>query len=196
MDSSRFDCERYLYIGPGWDRDVVDGLDLREAEVLEDADFLLCVGLFDDTDPLERYDPLFAAAAARELPFVCVNPDLVVHRQSGATSPCAGLLAKHYEEAHGGRVIAHGKPDPAIFHAAVAALDGAPGARTVVIGDSLTTDIKGASDAALRSVFVTRGIYAAELGIAPGDAPHPARLAALCAEHGIWPDAALATLRW
>ena len=39
------------------------------------------------------YDPLFGRARARGLPMVCVNPDLVVHRQSGVTSPCAGLLA-------------------------------------------------------------------------------------------------------
>ena len=43
---------------------------------------------------------------------------------------------------------------------------------------------------------MTRGIFAAELGIAPGEAPDPARLAALCARHGYVPTAAIATFQW
>ena len=111
----------YLYIGPTWDMDLVDGLDYRAVEAAGQADFLLTVGLFDEADPLARYDPLFAAARARGAPMICVNPDLVVHRQSGVTSPCAGLLAQRYLE-QGGRVIYHGKPDPAIFHRTARAL--------------------------------------------------------------------------
>ena len=84
----------YFYIGPAWDADLVAGLDYHEAGAVEQADFLLAVGLFDEADPLESYDPLFGRARARGLPMVCVNPDLVVHRQSGVTSPCAGLLAR------------------------------------------------------------------------------------------------------
>ncbi|HSA81945.1 MAG TPA: TIGR01459 family HAD-type hydrolase, partial [Geminicoccaceae bacterium] len=101
----------FFYIGPGWDADLVAGLDYRAVSTVEEADFLLAVGLFDEADPLEAYDPLFAGARARELIMICVNPDLVVHRQSGVTSPCAGLLAQCYA-AQGGRVIYHGKPDP------------------------------------------------------------------------------------
>ena len=103
---------RYFYLGPQWDTDLVDGLDYLRVDAVEEADFLLTVGLFDEADPLSAYDPLFAEARERDLVMVCVNPDLVVHRQSGVTSPCAGLLAQHYE-GQGGRVIYHGKPDPA-----------------------------------------------------------------------------------
>ena len=53
----------YLYIGPAWDADLVAGLDYRAAATVEEADFLLAVGLFDEADPLEAYDPLFAARA-------------------------------------------------------------------------------------------------------------------------------------
>jgi ribonucleotide monophosphatase NagD (HAD superfamily) len=126
---------------------------------------------------------------------ICANPDLIVHRQSGVTSPCAGLLAERYA-AQGGRVIYHGKPDPAIFRRAARALGQADDGRILVVGDSLTTDIKGAAAAGYDSLFVTRGIFAEELGIAPGDDPDPARLAAVCARHGQTPTAAIATLRW
>jgi HAD superfamily hydrolase (TIGR01459 family) len=186
----------YLFVGPGWDTGLVDGLDYRRVETVAEADFLLVVGLFDEADPIERYRALFTAAAARDLAMVCVNPDLVIHRQSGVAAPCAGWLAQHYSEAHGGRVIYHGKPDPAIFRRAAQALGQAAGARVLVVGDSLVTDIKGAAAAGYDSLLVTRGIHAEELGIAPGDEPDPARLADLCARHGHRPTAAIATLRW
>jgi HAD superfamily hydrolase (TIGR01459 family) len=185
----------YFYIGPPWDADLVAGLDYREASAIDQADFLLAVGLFDEADPLESYDPLFERACARSLPMVCVNPDLVVHRQSGVTSPCAGLLAQRYA-ARGGPVIYHGKPDPAIFRRAARALGQAEDGRILVVGDSLATDVKGAAAAGYDSLFVTRGIFAEELGIRPGAEPDPARLAELCARHRQTPTAAIATLRW
>jgi HAD superfamily hydrolase (TIGR01459 family) len=185
----------YFYIGPAWDADLVAGLDYDAASAVEAADFLLAVGLFDEADPLDSYDPLFARALARELVMICVNPDLVVHRQSGVTSPCAGLLAQRYA-AQGGRVIYHGKPDPAIFRRAVRTLGQEEGGRILVVGDSLATDVRGATAAGYDSLFVTRGILAEELGIRPGDEPNPRCLAEVCARHGQIPTAAIATLRW
>ena len=187
---------RYLYIGPDWDRDLVRDLDYVATDRPEETDFLICVGFIDERDPLARYDPILAPAAARAAPMLCVNPDLVVHRQGGETSPCAGLIAQHYREQHGGRVIYHGKPDPAIFRRAAADLGAGDRDRVLVVGDSLTTDIKGANAAGFESVFVTRGIFAAELGIEPGAEPDPQALAELCARHGEQPTYALATLRW
>ena len=186
----------YLFIGPGWDSGLVEGLEYRRVEEVADADFVLAVGLYDEADPIERYDAPFAAAAARGLVMVCVNPDLVIHRQGGVSAPCAGWLAQHYREAHGGRVLYHGKPDPAIFRRAAEALGQGDDARILVVGDSLATDVKGARAAGYDSLFVTRGIHADELGLAPGAEPDPERVAEVCARHGQWPTAAIATLRW
>jgi HAD superfamily hydrolase (TIGR01459 family) len=186
----------YLYLGPHWDTDLAEGLDYLRVDAVEQADFLLAVGLFDEADPLSAYDGLFAGARKKDLVMVCVNPDLVVHRQSGVTSPCAGLLAQHYE-GQGGRVIYHGKPDPAVFHRCAEALGAnRADARVLVVGDSLTTDIKGAVAAGFDSLWVTRGIYAAELGITPGDEPEPEKLLDVCERHGHWPTAAIAAFRW
>jgi HAD superfamily hydrolase (TIGR01459 family) len=185
----------YFYIGPEWDADLVAGLDYRRTDAIQEADFMLTVGLFDEADPLESYDPLFAAARARDLMMLCVNPDLVVHRQSGVTSPCAGLLAERYRK-QGGRVLYHGKPDPAVFHRTARALGQVEDGRLLVVGDSLSTDIKGAAAAGYDSLLVARGIHAGELGIRPGEEPDPERLARLCARHGQSPTAAIATLRW
>jgi HAD superfamily hydrolase (TIGR01459 family) len=186
----------YFFLGPGWDTGLVAGLDYHRVDTVAEADFLLTVGLFDEADPLERYDPLFAEARARDLVMLCVNPDLVIHRQSGVTSPCAGMLARRYAERLGGRVIYHGKPDPAVFHRAARALGQPVDGRLLVVGDSLSTDIAGATAAGYDSLWVTRGIHAEELGITPGDEPDPARIAQVCARHGHWPTMAIATLRW
>jgi HAD superfamily hydrolase (TIGR01459 family) len=186
----------YLFIGPGWDSGLMEGLDYRRVDEVNEADFLLAIGLFDEADPIERYDPLFAAAAARQLTMVCVNPDLVIHRQGGVAAPCAGWLAQHYRQVYGARVLYHGKPDPVIFRRAAKALGQNDDARILVVGDSLATDIRGAIAAGYDSLFVTRGIHADELGIAPGAEPDPKRLAEVCARHGQRPTMAIAALRW
>jgi HAD superfamily hydrolase (TIGR01459 family) len=186
----------YLFVGPGWDTGLAEGLNYGQVDRVSEADFLLVVGLFDEADPITRYEALFAAARARDLVMMCVNPDLVIHRQGGITAPCAGWLAQRYQEMYGGRVIYHGKPDPSIFHRAARAPGQTGDARILVIGDSLATDIKGAAAAGYDSLLVTRGIHAEELGIAPADEPDPHRLAEVCARHGEWPTAAIATLRW
>jgi ribonucleotide monophosphatase NagD (HAD superfamily) len=66
----------------------------------------------------------------------------------------------------------------------------------LVVGDSLTTDIKGAVAAGYDSLWVARGIYAAELGIAPGGEPDPDKIQEVCGRHGHWPSAAIASFRW
>ncbi|HEX5079109.1 MAG TPA: TIGR01459 family HAD-type hydrolase [Geminicoccaceae bacterium] len=186
----------YFYVGPHWDTDLADGLDYVRVDSVGQADFLLTVGLFDEADPLTAYDPLFAEARERGLVMLCANPDLVIHRQSGVTAPCAGLLAQRYE-GEGGRVIYHGKPEPAVFHRCAGELGAnRADARVLVVGDSLTTDIKGAVAAGYDSLWVTRGIYATELGIAPGDEPDPAKVLEVCERHGHWPTAAIAAFRW
>ena len=186
---------RYFYIGPSQDDDLLEGLDYRMAPDVADADFLLAVGFFDESRPVSDYEPLFARALPRGLPLICVNPDLVVQRQDDTTTPCAGLLAQRYGEG-GGRVIYHGKPDPGVFFRCVRALGLGEDARVLVIGDSLTTDLPGARAAGFDCLWCTRGIHHRQLGIEPGAEPEPARVAALCAEHGERPRAAIATLRW
>ncbi len=73
---------------------------------------------------------------------VCANPDLIVmHR--GKPALCAGALAEHYE-AIGGMVRWHGKPHPSVYESCLPLLGIADKSRSLVIGDSLRTDIAGA----------------------------------------------------
>jgi len=61
------------------------------------------------------------------------------------------------------------KPDPAIFHQALAAL-GAPPERAVHIGDSLEHDVAGAQAAGVRSIWLNRGAASPDLPHPPPDA--------------------------
>ena len=136
------------------------------------------------------YEPLLAAGAARGLPMVCANPDLVVHI-GDRLSLCAGSLAVRYVEL-GGDVAWHGKPDGAVFARALEALGNPDPARALLSGDGLRTDIAGGNASGIDTLFLSRGIHEEEVG-AP---PDPARLEARSTELGVRPTWATEALRW
>ncbi|SDG22174.1 HAD-hyrolase-like [Limimonas halophila] len=69
-------------------------------------------------------------------------------------------------------------------------------ASVMAVGDSLPTDIAGATAAGITGVLVTGGIHAGDLGVRMGEAPAPEALARLCDAKGIWPSAAIPAFRW
>ena len=183
---------RYRLLGPPGSDDVLDGLGYTAADIAT-ADFLLGIGLDDASNTVEDHEPVLQAAADRDLPMICVNPDLLVIRL-GVQEPCAGALAARYEEL-GGRVRYFGKPYPDVYDLALAKLD-LPRARVVAIGDGLATDIAGADAAGLDSVLVTGGLLADALDLAPGAAPDAGALDDACRAARVRPRAALATFIW
>jgi HAD superfamily hydrolase (TIGR01459 family) len=163
---------------------------------VDEATYILCTGLFDDeTETPADYAERLAALAARDLPFICANPDLVVHR-GGDEIYCAGALAEAYE-ALGGRAIYAGKPHAPIYDAALAAAGAARGAplqrsRVLAIGDAMRTDIAGAAAQGLDALFVTSGIHREALhGAAAGADP----LQGLFTRENLRPIAAIDALR-
>jgi len=77
-------------------------------------------------------------------------------------------LHRHFEYALSSSRFGRPKPDPAIFHAACAAMGVAP-ADAVYVGDDLRLDVQGAQQAGLRAVWMNRNGSVAHLeaGIAP-----------------------------
>ncbi len=185
---------RCLHIGPPRDNDVHQGLGLTLTDRPEDADFVLNTGVDTVENTVADFAGVLAAAAARDLPMICANPDLIV-MFGGSRMICAGLLAQHYE-ALGGRVAYHGKPYAPVYRSCRALLDGIDARRLLVIGDSLRTDIAGAKAAGLDAVLVTGGIHAEELGVGQDGRPDPRRLAAVIAESKYRPDMVMPGLRW
>jgi HAD superfamily hydrolase (TIGR01459 family) len=181
-----------LHIGPERDRGLFAGLDAKIVTA-EEAQAIVCSGLYDDTrETPAHYAALFERLAARRLPMICANPDLVVERGDTLVY-CAGALAAVYAE-KGGEVIYAGKPHLPIYARTFAAIDRLKGSpvrkeRILAIGDGVDTDLLGAYRAGLRSVFIASAVHL------PGGLSEPA-LAELFASRPFRPVAALPALVW
>jgi HAD superfamily hydrolase (TIGR01459 family) len=182
------------HIGPPRDDNMLADIGLSRVDDMARAEFILNTGPWGWNETVETYEPALQAGRARDLPMVCVNPDLVVVH-GGRRAICAGALAQRYE-ALGGRVRWHGKPFPAIYETCFGLLGIADRRRILAIGDSLRTDIAGADAVGIDSVLVTGGIHGEELGIAAGTLPDAARLEAAIAASGSHPRYAVAHLVW
>jgi len=151
-----------LHIGPERDKGLFDGLASRLATP-DAAEAIVCSGLWDDTrETPANYGTLFDALAARRVPMLCANPDLVVERGDKLVY-CAGALAALYAE-KGGEVIYAGKPHPPIYAHTFATLERLAGSalareRILAIGDGVDTDLLGAHRAGLRSVFIASAVH-------------------------------------
>ncbi|KRE02250.1 hypothetical protein ASE63_07765 [Bosea sp. Root381] len=154
---------KVFHIGWQSDRTVFDGADV-ELVGEEEADLVVATELFDyRTETPEQYRPLLERFAARGVPFVCGNPDLVVHVGHDLL-PCAGSLAMIYEEL-GGSVAWAGKPYRPAYDLALEAARTARGghpvdpAKVLVIGDAVRTDLAGARLMGFDSLFIAGGIH-------------------------------------
>jgi HAD superfamily hydrolase (TIGR01459 family) len=168
-------------IGPQ-DRDqaLFKALNAQSVE-LDDAEAIICTGLNDDRNELpENYRPLLQRALNNHLPFVCANPDLIVD-VGGTILYCAGAIADIYQHM-GGAVFWAGKPHLSAYetahHKAEALRDtNVPRRKTLVIGDAIRTDLKGAENFGCDALFVASGIHKHEA--MDGDRLSPTKLATL-----------------
>ncbi len=186
-----------FHIGPERDLPIFDGLEL-DFVPLEQADYVVCTGLRnDEVETPESYRAELGELRRRKMFMLCGNPDLVVERGEKLVY-CAGAMADLYKSL-GGEVLYAGKPHRPIYDLAltrVAALRGAapPLDRVLAIGDSIRTDLKGATDVGLDCLFVTAGIHAEELG--DRHDPNLSALNRIFDDAGIAPKAVTRGLRW
>jgi HAD superfamily hydrolase (TIGR01459 family) len=183
---------RCVHIGSERDLEIREGLDLVFVDVPAEADFILNTGPAEWEDTLETYMPVLAEALSRGLPMVCANPDLVVVH-NGKPALCAGALAEEYQRL-GGRVRWHGKPYPSVYESCLGLLGIGEKRRILAIGDSLRTDIAGATGAGIDSLFIAGGIHADELS--NDGVLDPERIAAALNKDGLRPVAAAACIVW
>ena len=157
--------KKMFWIGPERDSSIHRGLDAVMAP-LEQADYIICTGLFDDeTESAEDYRAMMLQAREHKLPLICANPDIVVERGDRLIY-CAGAIAELYREL-GGEVIFYGKPHRPIYERAMALAAerrGQPTSldRVLAIGDSVRTDLTGALGFGIDCLFLTRGIHSEE----------------------------------
>jgi HAD superfamily hydrolase (TIGR01459 family) len=185
---------KVFWLGPERDSSIYRGLDLTLGP-LEQADYIVCTGLFDDeTETAEDYRSMMLQARERQLTLICANPDIVVERGDRLIY-CAGAIAELYREL-GGKVIFYGKPHRPIYDRAMELASERSGRtipleRVLAIGDSVRTDLAGAHGFGIDCLFVTRGIHAEEF--AGVDQLDPASVKEL---FGHPPRALIRELKW
>jgi HAD superfamily hydrolase (TIGR01459 family) len=151
-----------FHLGPERDKLIFTGLDVTFAP-LETADYVVCSGLDnDEVETADDYRTRLETMLARKLFMVCGNPDVVVERGPRLVY-CAGAIADLYKSM-GGEVLYAGKPYRPLYDLALARVKGAtpPLERVLAIGDSLRTDLVGASVLGIDFVFLTTGIHAGD----------------------------------
>lgn len=185
------------HIGPDRDLDVFDDLPVARVS-MKQAQAILATGLVDELNETgDDYRAQLKPAKLRNLAFVCANPDLVVD-VGGSLLPCAGAIATVYERM-GGPVFWAGKPHVSAYHTAHRAAQRLRGedvakSRILAIGDAIRTDIAGAANYGIDSLFVGQGIHRDEV-MPRGDVDRSS-FERLIADSPHRPTAATATLAW
>ncbi len=189
---------RIYHLGPEKDysffTDMAPDLDPNAVQraTLEEAEGIVCTGLFDDlTETPEDYRATFLYAQAKRLKLLCTNPDVVVD-YGDKRIYCAGGLAALYTEM-GGESLYFGKPHPPIYDLARRRISNfkiVPDDRILCIGDSIRSDIQGGLSEGMDTLFITAGLAVSEFGCDP-NAPDPDRLASYFNDQEISPTAAM-----
>ena len=185
---------RVYHLGPERDRPVLEGLPLTIADSPAEADFVLNTGPDDHRNPsdIAEFEDTLQTCWEHRLKMICANPDLVVIR-GGVRVLCAGSLAERYREL-GGDIRSLGKPDPAVYQPVLQQLSMAP-ERVLAVGDSLRTDIAGATGVGLASCWVLDGIHGADLSDGAGGFD-PVKTEAAARAAGMTPVATLPKFVW
>ncbi len=135
----------------------LDGVDLQQTDDTQEADLLLIVSR-DPTRQMSAYGATLKELAARNVPCLCLNPDLMMLTPEGLMAS-AGRIAQQYQQL-GGPVRWFGKPHAMIYDRAKKMLGSIAAERILCVGDSLSHDIKGGRDAGCKTALVRTGVHA------------------------------------
>lgn len=191
-DAAKRMGKRAYVIMAARDEAFLQGLELDVTTEIDTAAFLLVCGVEGPSDQVADFDAVLKRACWDQLPMLCANPDLMVHRGDVAEI-CAGALAQYYEQL-GGRVIYHGKPHAGIYQRVLQELGLSDPRRLIGIGDSFRTDIAGAAGCGAQSLMIAGGIHRAE--VMQSGRLDVAYLAKAAAQFAAVPDFAMQYLAW
>lgn len=130
-------------------------IDKHATSDIEIADVVYLSGVQIDKayETIDHLIPSLKQALMHNLPAVCANPDLTF-MEKDKQLPTQGALA-HWYETHGGYVHYFGKPYSNIYEYAFQ-LTKQTGARALMAGDTLSTDILGGKNAGMKTLLVTQ----------------------------------------
>ncbi|MCE3255453.1 MAG: hydrolase [Rickettsiaceae bacterium] len=178
---------QYYYIGPKKDADLLDGLGYHETADASAADFAVATGFDDGNYDIAEKLPQLKEALKNNLTMICVNPDLIVVKQSGEEFLCAGILALEYQKL-GGKVVYFGKPHQMVYDQVLQLFSTTDKSKVLAIGDGIETDILGANNQGIDSVLVAGGILGSELKIKHGELPNEKLMQEVCDKYKAYPQ--------
>lgn len=138
--------------------------DKIELVSLDQADGIVCCGPFNPLVPPDQNLNDLISGQKRGLKLLCANPDIVVDR-GNKREWCAGALAAEYTKL-GGKSLYFGKPHKPIYDLARKCLSDLgltiPDHKILCVGDGILTDITGAINNKLDSLFISGGLASSE----------------------------------
>ena len=152
LEKKRFG-KLFFHLGPNKDNEIFINIE-KNKSTLDQCEFILCTGLIEDKEEdLDYHKNLLKNHVSKKL--ICTNPDLIVHRGEVAEY-CAGTIAKLFESI-GGESIYFGKPYKEIYTMCFTENE-----KVIAIGDNLNTDIRGANNMNIDSIFISNGVHRSE----------------------------------
>lgn len=143
------------------DLSLLEGTGVDVVDDIEQADFVLLLGMDYPMKTLEHYDPVIRRAIQRRLKAVCANQDSKgLIGTNFLMGP--GLLARRYQDA-GGIVYHMGKPHPMIFKYCIELFREKEiyPAHIVMMGDTMAHDVLGAASVNIDTCLFKSGLHAA-----------------------------------
>jgi HAD superfamily hydrolase (TIGR01459 family) len=186
---------KFYYIGPDKDTDLLNGLLLERTENANEAAFAVCTGFNDFGSKFEERQWQLDECLAANLTLLCANPDLKVVNQAGHTQICAGEMGAYYEKKDGD-VRYFGKPYKGAYDACKEFFGNPPAEQICCIGDSVHTDIAGANNNNAHSIFISSGIHLKDLDTTAGKAPESEKLQQLFDDFNHNPTYVAAFFKW
>ncbi len=180
----------YFNLGSSEDMAIFSGLEYEAVDKLGQADFLFMGSTAQPQDTIDKYMQIMEFAASMNVPLVCVGNDTSGFA-NGDICIAAGAIAEQYA-ALGGQIITVGKPEARIFEYALEGIGTKD--KTLLIGDSITTDIRGANLYGIDSVLISKGVHINYLG--EGYIPDVAKTRELSNNFEAYPDFVISNLRW
>jgi HAD superfamily hydrolase (TIGR01459 family) len=155
---TQYEGKAYV-LGPGVNPDLIkamEGEGVTFTNRVEEADFLILLAFIEEGDDAEQYDQELKEAAARQLPALVPNPDIMAPH-GDAMRYTSGFFAKKYES-FSGKCYYYGKPHRSIYEYALGEDGAIENTRVLAIGDGLNTDIEGAHRMGIDSVLILSGL--------------------------------------
>ena len=153
-----YSLKKFYHIGPPRDFDLFNDFRNNKSKEIDQCQYFLCTGLFDDNDQnLNYYKDLLEKHIDKKM--ICTNPDLIVDR-GNRRELCAGSVAMVFEKM-GGEVIYFGKPYSEVYNQSIDNIN----KKILSIGDNLNTDIKGANLLNYDSLLISNGVHKNEIKV-------------------------------